>query len=129
MAAPAASSSTDDLGVDVKMEASDDLPPPIPSPLPGSSNSRSASRAGKSRDVAKEAIVEKRLELLKEGSESRRLVVNRLYALLLPILVDVCAASVNSQVRSKAVLGLLKIVNFCEKEPLAEILHVSWSPP
>lgn len=103
------------------MEAADES---VGVPAPVASSSRSTSRSGRPRDVAKEAIVEKRLQLLKEGPESRRITVNRFYALMLPILVDVCAASVNSQVRSKAVLGLLKIINFCDKEPLAQILHV-----
>lgn len=71
---------------------------------------------------------EKRLELLSAGPQSRTLVVKRYYALLLPTLVDVYLASVNVQVRSKAVLGMMKIVNFADPEGLAAILKVGWKP-
>lgn len=74
---------------------------------------------------AKEVAAEKRVKLLSDGSEARNLVVKRYYALLLPMLVDVYSASVNAQLRTKAVLGLLKIVNFCDAESLASILNVS----
>lgn len=75
--------------------------------------------------TAKEVILEKRLQLLRADAGTRALLVKRYFALLLPTLVDVYAASVNTQVRTKAVLGLLKIINFCEAEDLAEILKVS----
>ena len=53
--------------------------------------------------------------------------MKRYYALLLPTLVDVYSASVNAQVRTKAVLGLLKIINFCDHDDLGFILKVRLS--
>ncbi|KAL8280298.1 hypothetical protein RQP46_007215 [Phenoliferia psychrophenolica] len=98
----------------VKMEVVDDAPL--------ASTSAASSRVPKPRDLAKEASRESRLELFAAGGPARQLVVKRYYALLLPTLVDVYAASVNTQVRTKAVLGLLKIINFCDQEDLAFIL-------
>lgn len=118
-----------DLASDVKMEGLEDVPavPAIPAvPAVPAVTSRSSSRSGKSREVVKEVNNEKRIKLLVAGPESRTLVIKRYYALLLPTLVDVYAASVNSQVRTKALLGLLKIVNFCDGESLTAILKVSW---
>lgn len=97
------------------METGDDgVAPPLPIPLPRST-----------KDIAKELIVEKRLQLLRAEVGTRSLIIKRYYALLLPTLVEVYAASVNTQVRTKALLGLLKIINFCAHEDLAEILKVS----
>lgn len=89
-----------------------------------SSSSRSVQRSIRSSQKA--AAIEKRLELLTQGSEERSKLVMRLYSLLLPILVDVYSASVNSTIRSKATLGMLKIVNFCDAVPLRTILTVSF---
>ena len=121
-ALPIASTSTanavrDDSVVDVKMETPDDTPA---ASLP---ITRTSSRVSK-RDPAKEAIVEKRLELLNSGPESRTLVVKRYYALMLPALINVYSASVNANTRAKAVLGLTKIVNFGDSDSLASILKV-----
>ena len=122
--APAASTSAsvlrEDSVVDVKMETPDDTPA---ASLPVT---RTSSRVSK-RDPAKEASVEKRLELLNSGPESRTLVVKRYYALMLPALIDVYSASVNANTRAKAVLGLTKIVNFCDSASLASILKVRLS--
>jgi len=79
-------------------------------------------RGIKQREEVKAAALEKRLELLGEGPPERLLTIKRYYALLLPTLVDVYAASVNGQVRTKALTGLLKIVNYCDKDSLASIL-------
>ena len=89
-----------------------------------SSRAGSSSRSGKSRE-SKEALLDKRVVLLRDATPERKLVINRFYALVLPILVDICTASVSPQVRTKAVLGLLKIVNYCDVEELMEILQVS----
>lgn len=123
-AAPA--SASDDL-LKVKTEPTDT--PLLPASTntfarPSSSRAGSSSRSGKSRET-KEALIDKRVQLLRDASPERRLVINRFYALMLPILVDICTASVSPQVRTKAVLGLLKIVNYCDVEELTEILHVS----
>lgn len=101
----------------IKIETGEDgvaVPSPLPLPVPRSS-----------KDIAKELIVEKRLQLLRADIGTRSLIVKRYYALLLPTLVEVYAASVNTQVRTKVLLGLLKIINFCAPEDLAEILKVS----
>lgn len=101
----------------VQMEHEDPAVPALPL-----SRNRSLNRSNKS--IAKDALTEKRCELLNAGPDSRTLVVKRFYALLLPILIDVYAASVNTQVRMKAVLGLMKIINFCDPEGLGSILKV-----
>jgi E3 ubiquitin-protein ligase TRIP12 len=136
-----------DADGDVKMErdAGDDAPAvasgsgsgraspakaaPVVAKSASASRSTSNSRSGKPRDPSKEAAVEKRLALLRSEEGSRGLVVRRYFALLLPTLVDVYAASVNTQVRTKAVLGMLKIVDFCDSENLAHILQVRPLPP
>lgn len=89
----------------------------------GSSSSSRKSRSTRST-ADKDVLLNKRLELVSaDASPERKLVLRRYFALLLPTLIDVYSASVSSQVRSKAVLGLLKMVQFCEEEPLADILH------
>ncbi|SCZ87897.1 BZ3500_MvSof-1268-A1-R1_Chr2-3g05365 [Microbotryum saponariae] len=114
--------------VDVKMEAMDDdttmaFAAGSSTSAPSSSRlsaSTSMSSSGK-HAVPKDANTVQRLESIEDPT--RQVVLRRFYALLLPILVDVCAASVNPQVRTKAVLGLCKIIHFCDTENLAEILH------
>ncbi|KAK4049890.1 Ubiquitin fusion degradation protein 4 [Microbotryomycetes sp. JL221] len=99
-------------------------------------SSRSGSRVGKSRSKqvecvpTKDELDERRVNSFTVFDQDdqivglkRKLVVNRFYALLLPILVDVCLASVNGQVRGNAVLGLLKMVNFCPVDELMAILN------
>ncbi|KAI5475050.1 E3 ubiquitin-protein ligase TRIP12, partial [Pseudohyphozyma bogoriensis] len=102
---------------EVKMEVADDAAiAPTPVSAPASTSSRTRSRDHR------DAVNEKRLELYSGGDDKRKLVVKRFYALLLPTLVDVYSASVNSGVRTKAVLGLLKITQLCDEESLASIL-------
>ncbi|CEQ41607.1 SPOSA6832_03348, partial [Sporobolomyces salmonicolor] len=125
------SSTSTDFAPEVKMEGLDDVPIPSTSTsgaiapvLSRASSSHRSSRSIKPRDLNKEALLEKRLELVSTAAPSgRQLVVKRYFALLLPTLVDVYAASVSPQVRTKAVLGLLKMVQFCGKDALADILH------
>ncbi|BGP33548.1 Ubiquitin fusion degradation protein 4 [Rhodotorula toruloides] len=126
-----------DLAADVKMEGSDDTPASalagsssaaaglLSAPRLGRTSSSSTTRSDrKSRDPAKEALKAKRLELISpDAPASRKLVFKRYVALLLPTLVDVYAATVSPQVRTRAVLGLLKMVNFCEEEHLADVLR------
>lgn len=142
--APVASGSTSaaapvpagDLAGDVKMEErSDDAAPTFGStvlkdrlaapPLGrvGSSSSSRKSRSSRTT-VDKDVLLNKRLELVSpDATPARKLVLKRYFALLLPTLIDVYSASVSPQVRSKAVLGLLKMVQFCEEDSLADILH------
>ncbi|GAA5905899.1 putative ubiquitin-protein ligase UFD4 [Sporobolomyces salmoneus] len=120
------SNASPDLAADIKMEApSDDNNSLAVTPtLSRTSSSHRSSRSSKPRNSTKEALAQKRLDLVStEASAKRQLVVKRYFALLLPTLVDVYSASVTPQVRSKAVLGLLKIVQFCEETALADILH------
>ncbi|GAA5894262.1 hypothetical protein JCM6882_007615 [Rhodosporidiobolus microsporus] len=130
----AAAAAAADLAEDVKMEdRSDDAAAPIPAvrslvapPLGrigSSSSSRSKGKSGRS-SADKDALLAKRLELVSSSAPAeRKLVLKRYFALLLPTLVDVYSASVSPQVRTKAVLGLLKMVQFCEEQPLADVLH------
>lgn len=126
-ASASAVSNPESTPTDVKMESVEEIAAPTPSSASRSGSrttSRTTSRAGKPRDATKEEATEKRVKSFTDGDASRKLVVNRFYALLLPILLDVCAASVNSSVRAKAVLALLKMVNFCDTAELVEILNV-----
>ncbi|GAA5933715.1 putative ubiquitin-protein ligase UFD4 [Sporobolomyces koalae] len=120
-------SASPDLAADVKMEAPSDehVTPLAATPvLSRASSSHRSSRSSKPRTTMKDALVQKRLDLVStDATPKRQLVVKRYFALLLPTLVDVYAASVSPQVRSKAVLGLLKIVQFCQETALADILH------
>lgn len=101
--------------VDIKMEEVD--------PVISASSAPSSSRS--SKHAARDALAEKRYELFNLGSESRTLVIKRYYTLLLPTLIEVYSASVDSQVRTKAVLGLMKIINFCDADSLSYILKAS----
>ncbi|KAK4050250.1 Ubiquitin fusion degradation protein 4 [Microbotryomycetes sp. JL201] len=89
-------------------------------------SSRTASKSGKSRGgengTSKDDLIEKRIQCFTEAEKGRKLVVNRFYALLLPVSVNVCLASVNTQVRTRAVTGLLKMVNYCDVDELTAIL-------
>ncbi|BGP01543.1 Ubiquitin fusion degradation protein 4 [Rhodotorula toruloides] len=132
-----AAGASSDLAADVKMEGSDDTPASalagsssaaaglLSAPRLGRTSSSSTTRSGrKTRDPAKEALKAKRLELVSpDAPTSRKLVFKRYVALLLPTLVDVYAATVSPQVRTRAVLGLLKMVNFCEEDHLADVLR------
>lgn len=70
---------------------------------------------------------EKRTEMFASVEGTRKTTVERFFALLLPILLDVYLASVGVQVRSKTFQSMLKIVQFCSKEYLPTILTVSWA--
>ncbi|GAA5900666.1 hypothetical protein JCM8208_000560 [Rhodotorula glutinis] len=122
-----ASSTSADLAGDVKMEAVDEPVPAVAAlraPAIARTASSTSSRSKRSRDPNKDALAAKRLELVAvDAPAARKLVFQRLVALLLPTLVDVSAASVSPQVRSKAVLGLLKMVHFSEPQPLTEVLN------
>lgn len=133
--ASAPASAAPDLAADVKMEGTDDVPVAagpssatvanLRAPALGRVSSSSSSRSkSKVRDPNKEAMIAKRLELVApDAPPSRKLVVKRYIALLLPTLIDVYAASVSPSVRTKAVNGMLKMVNYCEEDALADILH------
>lgn len=136
--ASAPASAGQDLAADVKMEGTDDVPVAVAAAGPSSaivanlrapalgrvSSSSSSRSKTKVRDPNKEAMIAKRLELVSpDAPPSRKLVVKRYIALLLPTLIDVYAASVSPSVRTKAVNGMLKMVNYCEEDALADILH------
>lgn len=67
-------------------------------------------------------IVPDRTDMLK----SKPAVVSRFMQLLVPILVDVYAASVITPVRIKTLTGLLKAVSFLDPEGLKPVLMVSF---
>ena len=73
----------------------------------------------------KEAVVD-RTDLLR----SKPAVVGRFLHLMVPILVDVYAASVMTPVRIKTLTGLLKAVSFLDAEELVRVFKVcSGHPP
>jgi E3 ubiquitin-protein ligase TRIP12 len=61
-----------------------------------------------------------RTELLR----SKSVVVSRFMQLLVPILVDVYAASVSAPIRMKTLTGILKTVSFLEGEGLKQVFMV-----
>lgn len=134
-AAPGVPAAASEDSADVKMEDAEDKKPEtagpsaavlssLRAPALGRVSSSSSRSRTKPRDANKEAMTAKRLELVaSDAPAERKLVVKRYIALLLPTLIDVYAASVSTSVRSKAVTGMLKMVNFCEEGALAEILH------
>lgn len=73
---------------------------------------------------AKEPALD-RSELLR----SHPIVVGRFLQLMVPILVDVYAASVITPVRVKTLTGLLKAVSFLDGDNLKRVLTVSYSYP
>lgn len=78
---------------------------------------------------SKEAAQERRVELItREEPPQRKESINRFFAMLLPILLDVYAASVGVQVRSKTFQNMLKIVQYCDKTYLPEVLTVRVGP-
>jgi len=66
---------------------------------------------------------DKRIELLNTTTSTRQMAVQRFYALLLPTLVDVYAASIDASIRNKTMQGMTKIIYFCQKDHLATILN------
>ena len=76
---------------------------------------------------AKEIVQQRRVELITilDGEDGKRKeTVNRFFALLLPILLDVYAASIGVQVRTKTFQSMLKIVQYCSRDYLPIILTV-----
>lgn len=73
---------------------------------------------------AKDQVLD-RNELLRSKPE----VVGRFMQLMVPVLIDVYAASVITSVRLKTLTGLLKAVGFLETEDLKRVFSVSVSYP
>jgi E3 ubiquitin-protein ligase TRIP12 len=96
---PAAEGEGRSTPVEVRVQESDDT---TPAPVP------------------KETPTVDRVELLRSNPE----VVNRFMTLLVPILVDVYAASVIIAVRVKTLNGLLKAVTFLDAEGIQKVLKV-----
>ncbi|CAO1638599.1 unnamed protein product [Sympodiomycopsis kandeliae] len=71
------------------------------------------------KDLLREEAQACRMNMLKE----RQSLVKRFTQLVLPTLVEVYAASVALHVRQKSLVGMLKVVNFVEPEPLGEVLQ------
>ena len=101
-ATPTAEPSQDNSMSDFPMQDPDDIP------LPSS---------------AAEPAVADRTDLLRSKPE----VVGRFMQLMVPILIDVYAASVITPVRVKTLTGLLKAVGFLEGEALKNAFNVSIS--
>lgn len=94
---------------------------PVPVPADGSTQepeeNREASAALPGIEVSPD-----RTDMLR----SKPIVVGRFMQLLVPILVDVYAASVITPVRIKTLTGLLKAVSFLDPEGLKPVLMVSF---
>ena len=75
--------------------------------------------------IQKEPTVTDRTDLLRSKPE----VVGRFLRLLVPILVDVYAASVITPVRIKTLTGLLKAVSFLDGEEIKRVFTVSLFVP
>lgn len=88
--------------------------------IPPPQESTSANDASESSSATKDVVLD-RADLLK----SKANVVNRFVGLIVPILVDVYAASVSVPIRIKSLLSLLKAVCFQEQGQLKRTLKVS----
>ncbi|KAF9461243.1 hypothetical protein BDZ94DRAFT_1196596 [Collybia nuda] len=94
------------------------LPAPVDVPSPDAGPSESQEIVGEaSPNVSKETLPD-RAELLR----SKSTVVGRFMQLIVPILIDVYAASVITPVRVKTLTGLLKAVGFLDAEGLKRVL-------
>jgi E3 ubiquitin-protein ligase TRIP12 len=95
------------------------------SPAPGTDvPSHEADEAGDHMVVeaaAESEVVPDRMEMLR----SKSAVVAKFMQLLVPILIDVYAASVITPVRIKTLTGLLKAVSFLDGDGLKRVLMVS----
>lgn len=90
-------------------------PAPPSSPAPDESQAPEASTSATTPNPAAE-----RTELLRSKTE----VVGRFMQLMVPILIDVYAASVNTPVRVKTLTGLLKAASFLDADGLKQVLTV-----
>ena len=77
------------------------------------------------RHASREKTNEKRAELITSGSPEQQVAVKRFFALMLPTLMDVYSASVGISVRTKAMLGMTKIMYYAPKDELSSIVSVS----
>lgn len=91
--------------------------PGTPPVLPGSPLIRPSSPG------APVVPVQSRTELLRSKPE----LVGRYMRLMVPVLVDVYAASVATQTRSKSLTGILKAVSFAEGDEVNFVLKVSFA--
>jgi E3 ubiquitin-protein ligase TRIP12 len=94
---------------------------PSPSPATGADTPVTQdSEEPSSSNAAPKEVTPNRTEILR----SKAAVVDRFMQLLIPILVDVYAASVASPVRVKTLTGLLKAMSFLEEEAIKTVLKV-----
>ena len=94
-----------------------------PAPTGNDVPSQDADEAGDNMvvEAAESEVVPNRLEMLR----SKSAVVAKFMQLLVPILIDVYAASVITPVRIKTLTGLLKAVSFLDGDGLKRVLMVS----
>lgn len=77
------------------------------------------SASTRSRNKEADQVLERRLSLLKEHPE----LVRRFVGLIIPVLVDVYAATVALKVRTKVLTALLKTVGYLAPDELREVLQ------
>ena len=102
----AAAPAVPDGNVDVEIKVEEGVSPPA---VASASSTRAAANDRRIAHVS--------------GTDRRANVV-RFHTLLLPTLVDVYSASVGVQVRTKALLGMAKTIQFCPEDALDQILEV-----
>ncbi|TIC56498.1 hypothetical protein E3Q05_01686 [Wallemia mellicola] len=73
----------------------------------------------KQREAARQESMRIRIECLRQNPDS----INRFMSLMVPVFVEVYAASVSTPVRSKALAGLLKVISFAEEKQLHDLLR------
>lgn len=110
----------DDGTISIKAE---EMTPALDDLLPPAGGAGSLSTSAPTESMVKSAQ-EKRTEMFANLEGTRKVTVERFFALLLPILLDVYSASVGVQVRSKTFQDMLKLVHFCSAEYLPTILTV-----
>ncbi|ORX37302.1 hypothetical protein BD324DRAFT_642187 [Kockovaella imperatae] len=94
-------------------------------PLPGSEAPQSTPTTATSvHDIVHSARMEAEAQLSQrvELLNSQPLLIGRFNRLLVPVLVDVYAASVATRVRSKVLVGLIKAISFAKEDDLLDTL-------
>jgi len=95
---------------------------PSPDPLADSQRIDVADEASPNVLATSKEGAADRIELMRSKSQ----VVGRFLQLMVPILIDVYAASVITPVRVKTLTGLLKAVSFLDADGLKQVFTVSW---
>ena len=100
------------MGLPPPVTPSSNIPSEAPTPPPADQEQEENAAALPSKDS--------RVDILRSKAE----VVGRFMTLMVPILIDVYAASVTTTIRIKTLTGLLKAISFLDSEGVKQVLSV-----